>query len=90
MEQFHEGKETSCTLKVHGENNVQITSLPSPSRATGGREERSFEEKVTVCLSWNKPSIFFITVYFFLLFHEISRDIIGSSNSINEHSQPVH
>lgn len=65
MEQFHEGKETSFTLEVHEENNVQITSLLSPSRVTGGREERSFEEKVTVCLSWNKPSIFFITVYFF-------------------------
>lgn len=65
MEQFHDGKETSCTLEVHKENSVQTTSLLSPSRVTGGREQRSFEEKVTVCLSWNKPSIFFITVYFF-------------------------
>jgi len=55
--------------------------------------EKSFEKKKKslFCFIWNKSSIFFITAYlFFYPSHEISRDIIGNSNSINEHSQLLH
>lgn len=57
-----------------------------PGRQMGGREERrGLRKKKLLFLSAGTDPTSFPSS-----FHEISRDIIGNSNSINEHSQPVH
>lgn len=68
-------------------------SLPPP-READGREEgqsKSFEGKKKYCsFQLEQTQHLFHYCLFFFPFHDISRDIIGSGNSINEHSQPVH
>lgn len=54
--------------------------------------EKSFEKKnhCSVSFGTNPASFSLPLIYFFYPSHEISRDIIGNGNSINEHSQLLH
>lgn len=89
---YFEEKETLHTQNSMGRFTYKSHS-PSPPREADERErlqKQSFEgKKIYFLLLGTNPASFSLLFTFFP-FHEISRDIIGNSNSINEHSQLVH
>lgn len=67
---YFQEKEALHTQNFMGRLTYKLNSPSSPRRQMRGREYRNRilrGKKITVPFTWNKTSIFFITVYFFPL-----------------------